>query len=209
MYLSQLILDPRSRRTQAELTHPYEMHRTLMQAFPDELHEDERVLFRVDIDRRSGVPVVLVQSRGEPDWSFLHDCDNYLRDAGGKDNPAYKAVHLNLREGQVLAFRLRANPTAKRNGKRLGLFDEQDQLTWLQRKGEAGGFGVVSSTVRPEGFEESDKHVGGQEMTISHYAVRFDGHLQVTNPDLFIRTIAAGIGPAKAFGFGLLSVAPA
>jgi CRISPR-associated protein Cas6/Cse3/CasE subtype I-E len=39
-------------------------------------------------------------------------------------------------------------------------------------------------------------------------AVRFDGILQVTNAELFLQTLRAGIGPAKGFGFGLLSVAP-
>ena len=39
-------------------------------------------------------------------------------------------------------------------------------------------------------------------------SARFDGILEVTDPAAFAATIAAGIGPAKAFGFGLLSVAP-
>ena len=34
MYLSRLILNPRSRRVQRELAEPYEMHRSLMKAFP-------------------------------------------------------------------------------------------------------------------------------------------------------------------------------
>ena len=208
MYLSQLILNPRSRRARAELTQPYEMHRTLMRAFPDNL-TDERVLYRVDIDRATGTPVVLVQSCNEPDWSFLETSDNYLLDAGAEENPTGKRVNINTRKGQVLVFRLRANPTVKRNGKRLGLFDEQDQLAWLQRKAEQGGFQLLSATVRPEGLEHGRKYEGEELLPTTHYAVRFDGHLQVTGPELFVRTIACGIGPAKAFGVGLLSVAPA
>ena len=37
MYLSRLILNPRHRRVQREVANPYEMHRSLMRAFPDNL----------------------------------------------------------------------------------------------------------------------------------------------------------------------------
>jgi CRISPR system Cascade subunit CasE len=39
-------------------------------------------------------------------------------------------------------------------------------------------------------------------------AVRFEGHLRVVDVDRFAVTIANGIGRSKAFGFGLLSIAP-
>ena len=34
MYLSRLILNPRSRRVQKEIEYAYELHRTLMRGFP-------------------------------------------------------------------------------------------------------------------------------------------------------------------------------
>ena len=57
MYLSRLILNPRSRQVQKELADPYQLHRTIMAAFPDVLPPDERVLFRVDL--ADGLPVLL------------------------------------------------------------------------------------------------------------------------------------------------------
>ncbi|MBI4518088.1 MAG: type I-E CRISPR-associated protein Cas6/Cse3/CasE [Deltaproteobacteria bacterium] len=36
----------------------------------------------------------------------------------------------------------------------------------------------------------------------------YEGILEVTDPDHFRGTIISGIGPGKAFGFGLLSFAP-
>ena len=39
-------------------------------------------------------------------------------------------------------------------------------------------------------------------------SVRYDGILEITDPDKFRNTLLCGIGPGKAFGFGLLSVAP-
>jgi len=39
--------------------------------------------------------------------------------------------------------------------------------------------------------------------------VRYEGLLQVTDPHLLVEAVRAGIGSAKGFGFGLLSLAPA
>ncbi len=110
-------------------------------------------------------------------------------------------------------------------GKRIGLASEADQIRWLLRKGESGGFSVPGEWVAarepetgtpiqlpnfrvdadPEGRDHNDKPGHGGDFM----AVRFDGVLIVTDPALFQATVAAGIGTAKAFGFGLLSVAPA
>ena len=209
MYLSRLILNPRCRRVQAELAHPYEMHRSLMQAFPDRiLPSEERVLFRVD-HTRSRPPCLLVQSLTRPDWSCVQglSAPGYLLSAG-KVNPAVKTFDPGLDEGQVLAFRLRANPTVKRRGKRLGLYREEDQLDWLSRKASRGGFQIVHVRCRQE------QAVGGvihrEESTTDHLklaAVTFDGVLRVTDPDLLVETVRRGIGSGKGLGFGLLSLA--
>lgn len=51
------------------------------------------------------------------------------------------------------------------------------------------------------------KHNGGnKEQTL--FAVLFEGVLQVTDPDKLRIAVGAGIGSAKGFGFGLLSLAP-
>ncbi|MGI6156807.1 MAG: type I-E CRISPR-associated protein Cas6/Cse3/CasE, partial [Enterococcus lemanii] len=44
---------------------------------------------------------------------------------------------------------------------------------------------------------------------LSHLAVRYDGLLRVRSSEVFGEALAAGIGSAKGFGFGLLSLAPA
>ena len=40
-------------------------------------------------------------------------------------------------------------------------------------------------------------------------SVQFDGILQVIEPKRFRKTLVEGIGSGKAYGFGLLSIAPA
>ncbi|ANN17253.1 type I-E CRISPR-associated protein Cas6/Cse3/CasE [Amycolatopsis orientalis] len=39
--------------------------------------------------------------------------------------------------------------------------------------------------------------------------VRYDGHLVITDPAAFSDALVTGIGRAKAYGCGLLSLAPA
>ncbi len=216
MYLSRLILNPRSRAVQRDLADLYRLHRTLMRAFPDGLAEgEERLLFRVDEEREGALPICLVQSWLEPDWSFLEERRNYLlpldtRWWEDRRNPAVKPFNPVFRTGQALAFRLRANPTVKRQGKRHALFKEELQRRWIERKAADGGFALQSLTIIPEGkrhgFQRSKTEERSRRLTL--YAVRFEGLLVVQDPLRFAETIRRGIGPGKGLGFGLLSVAP-
>jgi len=209
MYLSRLILNPRTRRVQRELANLYELHRTLMRSFPASLPDDERVLFRVDTDPRRAVPTILLQSHTRPDWAWLDDpgARGYLLAA-----PETKPFDLSFTPSQVLAFRLRANPTVKRrfnekDHKRVGLYREEEQRAWLERKGEAGGFRVLSVAIVGEGSINGRLHREDETHQLNLLAVRFDGLLQVTDPDRLCETIRQGIGSGKGLGFGLLSLA--
>ncbi len=221
MYLSRLILDPRSRRVQSELARPYELHRSIMRAFPDDLPPlAERVLFRLEEDS-VGRLALLVQSREMPDWTWLDGVPGYLL-AMGSPNPAVKQVSLTLQTGQILAFRLLANPTVKKKlpdpekpdgvrPVRHGLYKEEKQRDWLVRKAQQAGFRVLSATAakQPEAKSVIHRHAAGEESTheLTLFAVRFDGLLEVTDPAALVRAVDAGIGSGKGLGFGLLSLA--
>jgi CRISPR system Cascade subunit CasE len=205
MYLSRLVLDPRSRRAQRESADPYQMHRSIMRAFPEDLPADERVLFRCDADRRTGVLTVLVQSLFAPDWSWLSGSEGrgYLAEIG-EPNPDVKPYSLALTSGQQLLFRLRANPTVKRAGKRHALWREEEQLDWLERKAEAGGFRMLSVRCQTLGNVQgwtSDR------LPLNLFAVQYEGVLSVIDPDRLVQAVQNGIGPGKGIGFGLLSLA--
>ncbi len=217
MYLSRLLLNPRSRQVQREARDPYQQHRTVMSGFPETLPDEERVLYRLDIQPRTGQMALLVQSQTGPDWGELAATEYLLPPDPFYDlpNPAVKAVDLSFQTGQILGFRLRANPVKRlfkdipdknlKKGQRIGLFEEADQLAWLQRKADDHGFGVGHVHIVDEGFH------GGKtrdDRKLKFFAVRFEGHLRVTDPDAFLEAVKQGIGPAKAFGCGLLSLAP-
>ncbi len=217
MYLSRLLLNPRSRQVQRETADPYNLHRTLMQAFAPR-RDQAAVLHRLEIHSHTGLPVLLVQSQMPPDWSKLPHPD-YLLPPDPFDatpNPAVKTFDLSLRPGQVFQFRLTANPTIKKvrrdengdrkNSNRVPLVHEDQQVQWLADKGEQHGFRLLHVTTSSQQAQKGWKK-GESPLTL--YTVQFNGRLQITDTDKFVTAVHTGIGPAKAFGCGLLSLAPA
>ncbi len=81
---------------------------------------------------------------------------------------------------------------------------------WLHRKASEGGFRVVSFRISQDEklIRQSAIRRNDQTHKLELFSVQFDGILQVTDPDRFLTAIRSGIGSGKAFGFGLLSVAP-
>ena len=220
MYLSRLTLNPRSRQVQRELADPYQLHRTILSGFPAQLPADERVLFRLEQEPRRGLITILVQSQHKPDWgSLTAKGKDYLLPSENLpddwENPALKPVELQLQPGQLLTFRLQANPTAKKavqdkkNGQRVGIYEEAAQIQWLERKlAEAGSRLISVRTTRSDQLTGS-LYRGEQKHTMTFCAVQFEGILQVQEGEGLRTAVINGIGSAKGFGFGLLSLAPA
>ncbi len=213
MYLSRLLLNPRSRQVQRETADPYNLHRTIMQAF-DPKRDQAGVLHRMEVDPRTGAVMLLVQSSEKPDWSALTEKDYLLPGDpfSSLANPAVKEFTLPVRAGQTLQFRLVANPTikkkreGKKNSNRVPLVREERQLAWLQDKGVQHGFRLLHMAATAQAERKSWREKGQPPVTL--YTVQFDGRLQITDAAKFQAAVQTGIGPAKAFGCGLLSLAP-
>jgi CRISPR system Cascade subunit CasE len=199
MYLSQLFINLRDRRARFDLSDRYELHRTLMCGFPEQLPDDERVLYRVDEAHRQPHVSILVQSQLQPTW----DNAERLNDSGYLcDAPVVRQIQPNVQNGVRLPFRLQANPTVKRNGKRQAIYADDALMTWLERKGSNHGF-----TVDPLNFRHmklGKKY--GKKRAQTWHAVQFDGVLTVVQTEAFRQALMRGIGSAKSFGFGLLSI---
>lgn len=204
MYLTQLRLDPNSAQARRDLADPYDMHRTLVRAFVrDEAQVPPRFLWRLEPGGEWARPTVLVQSSSQaPDWSFLDRVRGYLSEAGPPETKSFDPNHL-VRENGQCRFRLVANPTVTRDGKRHGLVGDDAQLAWLQRQGERAGFRVVAALVTAKEVMHCRK--GGTRVSLLR--VCFEGVLVVSDGTLLTQALAAGIGHGKAFGCGLLSMA--
>ena len=201
IHVSQIELNPRSRQVMSELRDPYQMHRTLSKVFGEdkESYEQARLLFRVEQSNKRGL-IALVQSKMPPDWNRLTVSDTYWLSP-----PQSTSAQLAFHSGQGLAFRLRANPTVKREGKRLALKAEKELLEWLQRKGEQHGFAArIDQLNREAPFEKIRLR---EERQATLHSVQYDGILVVTDPSKLLEAVESGIGSGKAFGFGLLSLA--
>ena len=207
MFLSLLEIDPGVDVARTWLGNPYRVHQRLAMAFPDS--QAGRALFRIE-DEWSP-PRIIVQTQAEADW------DAAFRDLPVlASRPRQKPLDMAVSDGDVLRFRLRANPTkrlsagcpgAKVDGARVGLFKEADQRAWLKRKAAAAGFEALAFDIRPLSTIVSRKNPAKDRARQSHLAIQFDGQLRVIDTHALIEAVRAGIGSAKAYGYGLLSLA--
>lgn len=225
MFLTRAFLDPSSRAVRADLRSPEGLHKTIMRAFPDDAGPNARkthgVLHRLDETGEKRL-MLLVQSRTRPEvgrWP-----DGYLMaDAEltftGAENPEVKSLAplvASFTSGARYRFRLRANTTRKidtksapdgsrRNGRRVPLRGDDARVAWVVRKGAASGFIVDPAFVRVREVAPAGGR-GGKGVVVA--GALFDGVLRVDDAARFREAFADGIGPAKAYGFGLLSLAP-
>ncbi len=222
MYLHRIHLDPRCREARRDLADPYQLHSTLCRAFSEQETKcpESEFLWRLEPETdSSGCLKILVQSKTLPDWERIN-IHGWLAHVEPSIDLIKRLKLDSLQIGQRYRFRLRANPSVKRNGKRQGLLRQVDQESWIVRKGEQHGFSLPR--LANFDFSESEQeHVdvrvsqeqmlGGKQHTgneIRVFSVLYDGVLMVTKPEKFRNTLETGIGPGKVMGVGLLSVAP-
>jgi CRISPR-associated protein Cas6/Cse3/CasE subtype I-E len=95
----------------------------------------------------------------------------------------------------VVTKKQSAGPSKRRSLTRCG-----DIFEWLERRGQASGFELVSLVVLSTGTERWSH---GAKRGI-HGSAELSGRLEVTDEERLAEALVGGIGPAKAFGFGLL-----
>jgi CRISPR system Cascade subunit CasE len=209
MYLSRLRLNPADPHARRDLADPYQMHRTLARVYaPDAEHPPARFLWRQE-RHAAGWPdgTVLVQAAQPGGWPALHEAwPGYLQAI--EPDKAIDLATLVL-PGRRFRFRLQANPTVTREGKRHGLVKEDEQLAWLDRQAQRHGFAVLGA-VRGA----SERLIAGQkgQHRIVVHSVVFDGLLQAGDNEEAVaalrQALLQGLGHAKSLGLGLLSLAP-
>jgi CRISPR system Cascade subunit CasE len=183
----------------------YQLHRAIWQLFPGRPQHQRDFLFRVEELQPGRGAAVLLQSQQAPEST---EVANVL---------ASKEYSLPLLEGARLRFRLRGNPIKsikderqRRNAKgnikscRVPLLHEPEQLQWLVRKLQAGAQLEAARVV-----DEQPLYFRKSGMSGKIKPVCFEGILVVSNAEQFKTLIEQGVGPAKAMGCGMLSIAPA
>ena len=195
----------------------YHLHSLVWELFADAPDRKRDFIYRQDLAQ--GIP------------AFFCVSDRAPRDQDGiwlVESKPYAPV---VKKDQVFSFVLRANPIlAKRDGDRRqhrhdvvmeaktrireksgALVRDADIVqeagfSWLAQKGKATGFSLRAQEVRADGYLQHrfTKARGDGEIRIS--TLDFTGLLSVTDPDLFVRALFTGIGPAKGFGCGMMMI---
>jgi CRISPR system Cascade subunit CasE len=174
------------------------------------------VLWRVD--QHPSQTVLYLVSPARPDLTHL------VEDAGwpttqGWETRDYTPLLVRLATGQQWMFRLTANPVINRRvrvdaerSQRLGHVTVAQQTDWFLRQADRHGF-----TVPLTDHKEPDVAVRGrrplrfdrQGRTVTLATAVFEGRLDITDADALRTALTHGIGHGKAYGCGLLTLAPA
>lgn len=227
MYLTRMPLNAARWETRRLMASPYRLHAAVEAAFPPGMTAgdgDGRVLWRLDrrTDEHQAFWLYIV-SPEKPDLTHVVEqagCSVHERLWETKD---YRPFLDRLENGQRWEFRLKANPVRKvrkDKGRRpdesvvgtlQGHVTVEQQVEWLVSRAGAHGFelpldanetpAVIVSQRNREVFRR-----GSDEVTLS--TAVYDGTLTVTDADLMRAALCQGIGRAKGFGCGLLTIAP-
>lgn len=219
MYISRVVLDAGDGRVRHLALSPYRIHALVESACgrgAGAPSEGGRNLWRLDVGRE-GAPKLYIVSPAAPDAELiLGETDSAV------ETKSYETRLDALAGGQRWAFRLKANPARKvlvdkggdPNSKVIGSIrghvTMEQQVEWLVSRSERFGFKVpdgqwgqpqlIVSQRRKERFKRG-------ESTITIATAFYDGVLEVTDVGLLRTALCGGIGRAKGFGCGLLTIA--
>lgn len=218
-YLSRMHLNGQRRGTAKFLANPKTMHAAIESCFPQhDLESNPRTLWRLE---RSGGKITLwLVSDRKPSFEVIQE------QAGWSEYPSwetrdYTLLLDRLTTGQQYQFRLTANPViARRKPKqpgnkkakqeRIPLVKKDQQIQWLLDRASQSGFAASLDAQPTFMVTESKQYRFAHENTrgVTLLKCQFDGMLTITDPGLLRDALTQGIGKAKAYGLGLLTLAP-
>lgn len=218
MHLSRFEINTARRAARDLLASPQKVHGAVLAAFPPSLATADahgRVLWRLDQHQHQAVLYLVSPHR--PDLTHLVEAVGWPTSQGW-DTRDYAPLLERLTVADQWAFRLTANPVTSRRktedaprSQRFGHVTVAHQTEWLLRQAKRSGFSVV-----PGIHDEPDVAVHHRQTlrftrqgrTITLTTATFEGRLEVTDPVALRHALTQGIGPAKGYGCGLLTLAP-
>jgi CRISPR system Cascade subunit CasE len=193
----------------------------------------ERVLWRLEQASHAWDLLVLTQSK--PSWEHLVEQAGWPgADGGAARIASYDPLLALVMKGRQFRFRVRANPTSAKTrpdsptphqasvieetsghrGFRVGHRTASHQLEWFAARASDGaerwGFTVGSRANPRVAITERERLSFRRRPSaplVTLETATFEGLLEVTDPDRFVEVITGGLGGAKAYGCGLLTIA--
>lgn len=230
MFLTRMHLNPARRGTRFLLASPQRMHAAVMCAFPPGTPVDGaqgRVLWRIDRGEDSSI-TLYVSSVVRPDLTHVVEQAGWPTAQKSWQTVDSSPLLSQLATGQEWIFRLTANPVHSvrgsdgGRGKRLGHVTVAHQQEWLLSRTGAWGFEIVDSSAShssdakpvPQLAVHSrdrltfTRRTDGAGRSVTLNIATFDGTLRVTDPGLLRMALTHGVGRAKGYGCGLITLAP-
>ncbi|MCI1935832.1 MAG: type I-E CRISPR-associated protein Cas6/Cse3/CasE [Bifidobacteriaceae bacterium] len=227
---TRIKLNPRDRRVRAALASPERFHAIIARATDGPATHDEattsersaasdqRTLWRFDASRQGRRKDSLyIVSAMTPSAEILTS-ELGIESENDFATCAYEPFLQRLETGQEWGFRLMANPTRSLpsgyksvRGKREGLVRYDDQISWIETKASQNGFHMtVNRLERPEVIirESAKVKFDRKSATVTLTKVVFEGILAIDNPERVRKALTEGIGRAKGYGYGLLTLIP-
>lgn len=179
----------------------YQWHQILWKCFTG-IPENTPQNFLYRIDQNESRITLWILSDSEPvpqywgQWNTKNVSDTFL---------THKKYYFSIAANPTVMRVVRSeNGVRRKNGRRTAIYNENELKNWLERKGNDAGFIVNQVECSPpvkEVFYKKNK-----QGVLSK--VDYSGFLTVTDEEKFRLAWINGIGPAKAFGFGLLLLQP-
>ncbi|MBB1062864.1 type I-E CRISPR-associated protein Cas6/Cse3/CasE [Limosilactobacillus fastidiosus] len=206
MYLSRVEIDDQNRQKVKDLTHLGAYHNWVENSFPIEIDQGKRLRHLWRIDRLHDKRFLLIVSSDKPNLDRL---ERYGV-AGTAVTKNYQPFLEQIKNNEIMRFRLTANPTYRTNDKVYPHITVEQQKKWLLDRTNLAGFSIVKNGNGMLNFDI----VNREWLVLYHHRrirlsqVTFEGVLQVTDAEKINHTLIHGIGREKAYGMGMLTVIP-
>lgn len=208
MYLTQFEINTKRRASRSLLASAHRLHAAVLASFPSQ-SEPGRVLWRLDHGDH-GRRELWISSAVPPDLSAL------VEDCGWPATARWRTADASglmgsLEAGQTWRFRLTANPVVSKASAHGGRgtvvpLTLAGCLPWLAARAAAAGFTVPDGGARVSRLESLRFRRSSQHVVLRQ--AQFDGTLTVTDPVALRSAMTQGIGRARGYGCGLLTLAP-
>lgn len=214
MFLSRIKLNEKRRETMEALASPHLLHSAVDSSFQG---DRQRNLWRVDWLNDTCYLLVL-SPNDRMDFSHITEKFGYVDMGFNWETKNYETLLTRLKPGQVWQFRLCANPVRSSfrekdsntgRGKVFAHVTHEQQKQWLLNRAKDYGFILDESLFDVVNSEWLKFNKGGHKShRISLHTASFEGVLTISDRQQFIDALRFGIGRAKAYGCGLMTIAP-
>lgn len=201
MFLSKFVINRENRSAKQAMGDVQDFHRNLMLRFQSS-RQEAGVLYRIDFSKKD--PLVYVLSKESPQDVKRED----MRLLGSRSIDFFIDA---IKAGNMFSFDICTIPCkkvvreGKKNSARILLKSEAERIEWLQRKAVHAGFRILT-VQEMECIEASGKKKAeGNEMFLKGY--HYQGQLVVEDEEKFRQAYCEGIGPDRAYGYGMLLLA--